>query len=272
MNIDSVNEDQLKEMCRLVRKDVLLACERTFTGHVGSAFSLVEILVALYNCVIHGMPKDENRDRVILSKGHAAAALYAVLYRTGRMSKERYETFAQDGTTLGHHPHYEPQIGLEANTGSLGNGLSVAAGMAFAVRSKQNPYRIFTIVSDGETNEGSLWEAAAFAGHHKLSLLNVVVDANEMQAMGFTKDIIDQSLLAEKWRAFGWQAQEVDGHNLKSLIRAFNDMGNSEKPSVVIANTVKGKGVGFMERNLLWHYRQPRKDECENAMQEIDNA
>jgi transketolase len=272
MNIDSVRENQLKKMCRLVRKDVLLACEKTFTGHVGSAFSLVEILVALYNCVIRGMPDEENRDRVILSKGHAAAALYSVLYRTGRMSKERYESFAQEGTTLGHHPHYEPRIGLEANTGSLGNGLSIAAGMAFAVRSRQNPYRVFAIVSDGETNEGSLWEAAAFAGHHRLSLLNVVVDANEMQALGFTKDIIDQARLAEKWRAFGWHAQEVDGHDIQSLMRAFNAAENSKMPSVIVANTVKGKGVGFMERNLLWHYRQPRKDECENAIQEIDNA
>ena len=262
----------LKELCREVRKDVLVACERTFTGHVGSAFSVTEILAVLYENIVRGMPSDDNRDRVILGKGHAAAVLYSLLLRTGRLDRDRYDSFAVDGTTIGHHPHLEPQIGLEANMGSLGHGLSIAAGIAYAAKIDQKAFRTFVVASDGDTNEGSLWEAAAFAGQHKLNNLCIIVDANGMQALGFTKDIVDQSALSNKFQAFGWDARDIDGHDTKALFSTLTQIGSSDKPLAIVAHTIKGKGVSFMDNNLLWHYRQPRGQEFLDALKEVDNA
>ena len=244
-------------------------CERTGTGHVGPAFSVVEILLVLYEEVLRGTPDDAERDRLILSKGHACAALYAVLNRRGVIGDADFQSFATNGSRLGHHPHLEPAIGLEANLGSLGHGLAMAAGMAFAARMQGSPSRFFALLSDGETNEGSVWEAAAFAAHHRLANLSVTVDANKFQALGATCDILDPSPHVERWSGFGWDAVEVDGHDPAALAAAYRRVGAGDRPHAVIAHTVKGKGVSFMEHQLLWHYRVPRGDEYQAALAEL---
>ncbi len=259
----------MNELGRLIRRDVLELCERTNTGHVGSAFSVADILAALYSEVLQGKPTDTDRDRLILSKGHACAALYSVLSRKGILSYERLSTFASNGTTLGHHPHFEPDIGLEANMGSLGHGLSIGAGMAFAAAKQGSPSRIFVILSDGETNEGSVWEAAAFAAHHHLKNLCMILDANKMQALGNTKEILFPGDHAGRWRSFGWTTIEVDGHNARELCDAFARMGSTHGPLAIIAHTIKGKGVSFMEGKLLWHYRAPKGEEYLAALEEL---
>jgi len=260
---------QVEGLARLIRKDVLDLCERTNTGHVGPAFSIADILASLYTEVLRGAPTDPERDRLILSKGHACSALYSVLWRNGILSQERLSTFAQNGTTLGHHPHFEPDIGLEANTGSLGHGLSIGAGLAYASAIQNSPSRIFVILSDGETNEGSVWEAAAFAAHHQLKNLCMILDANKMQALGNTKDILFPGDHAGRWRSFGWTTEEIDGHDTLELCNAFSKMGRSDGPLAIIANTIKGKGVSFMEGSLLWHYRPPKGKEYRAALKEV---
>jgi transketolase len=261
---------ELTSLCGKFRREVLSLCEKTGTGHVGSAFSVVEILAILQLKIMQGGQRDSGRDRLILSKGHASAALYTILRHKGWLTDERYETILRNGTTIGHHPHFEPDIGLDANTGSLGHGLSIGAGITFNFRLKGSQSRVFVVMSDGETNEGSVWEAAAFAAHHKLSNLCTVIDANKIQALGNTEDILGPMRHAEKWRAFGWDTVEVDGHDLQSLFMAINK--RSDSPRAIIANTIKGKGVTFMENNLLWHYRVPKGDEFSNAMKELADA
>lgn len=263
---------RLETLARNIRKQILTMSGKTGTGHVGSAFSAVEVLVYLYEHILRGTPDDPERDRFIFSKGHASAALYAILLHRGILPPERFSEFAKDGTTLGHHPHYEPGIGLEANTGSLGHGLSVGCGLAFAARHANSESRTIVMMSDGECNEGSIWEAAAFAGHHKLRNLCMVLDANQMQAMGNTKDILDPIDHAAKWKAFGWQVIDVNGHDFSKLSEVFLQFGREEKPFAVIASTIKGKGVSFMERNLLWHYRPPQGEELAAALKELESC
>lgn len=262
--------DNLQAYCRSIRRDVIDLCSRTKSPHVGSSLSVVEILAVLYECVMRVDPKNEERDRLILSKGHACPALYAVLGRKGVLPKERLDTFATDGCALGHHPHYEPAIGLEANAGSLGHGLPIGCGLALAARMTGSAARTFVVQSDGECNEGTVWEAAGFAGHHKLNNLCMVLDANGLQAMGPVVDVMDPISHARKWEAFGWEVIEVDGHDTESLRNAFNEVGNTAKPLAVIAKTVKGKGVSFMEHSVLWHYRPPLGEELVAALKELE--
>jgi transketolase len=265
-----MNHREIELLCRDIRREILTLCERTGTGHVGSAFSVVETLAILYMNIMRGNVQDPDRDRLILSKGHACAALCAVLHKKGWLPSESYACFAKNGSTIGHHPHHEPRIGFDANTGSLGHGLSIGAGIAFAVRKDSKKTRTFVVMSDGETNEGSVWEAAAFAGHHALCNLCAVVDNNKIQALGDTENILNQRCIADKWRSFGWHAVEVDGHSPADLESAFTQIETVKRPLAVIAHTVKGKGVRFMEGNLLWHYRVPKGDEYKAAMKELD--
>lgn len=263
------NNRFLKRMARDVRIDILRICEKTNTGHVGSAFSVVEILIVLYSRVLKGKYPDPDRDRMIFSKGHACSALYATLTRFGIMDESIFMKFASNGFRLGHHPHYEPSIGLEANTGSLGHGLSIGTGIAYAAYKQSSPARTFVILSDGDTNEGSTWEAAAFAAHHKLSSLCMVLDSNKIQALGFTKDILFPGEQSDRWKSFGWDVVEVDGHDFNQLSEAFLKIGTHHKPLAIIADTVKGKGVSFMENSLLWHYRPPKGEEYLKALEEL---
>jgi transketolase len=264
--------DRLKALARTIRRKIITMSAATGTGHVGSSLSVVDVLIVLYEHFIKGLPEDPERDRVIFSKGHASAALYAVLAHRGILPQERLETFATNGTRLGHHPHYEPAIGLEANTGSLGHGLPIGCGLAYSAKLAASNSRTFVIMSDGETNEGSVWEAAAFAGHHRLASLCMILDANQMQAMGNTRDILDPIDHSTKWRAFGWEALDVDGHNMAALAEAIGQTGSFEKPLAIIAHTIKGKGVSFMEKNLLWHYRPPKGEEYRAALKELDSC
>jgi transketolase len=262
-------QQALIRLAKNIRMDILRICEKTNTGHVGSAFSVVEILLVLYSQIVRGNYPDSDRDRVILSKGHASAALYSTLFRCGVMDEALFSTFAVNGSRLGHHPHYDPSVGLEANTGSLGHGLSIGTGLAYAAYRQNSPARTFVILSDGDTNEGSTWEAAAFAAHHKLSNLCMILDANKIQAMGFTKDILLPGEPADQWKAFGWDVIEVDGHDVDQLTKAFSHIGDHNKPLAIIADTIKGKGVSFMENKLLWHYRPPKEEEYLRAIEEL---
>ncbi|NOY39806.1 MAG: transketolase [Nitrospirae bacterium] len=262
---------QYEEISKSVRISVLNMIHKTGSPHIGPCFSIVEILVALYFKSLNTSPEaavDPDRDRFILSKGHACPALYAVLSERGFMSREDLKGFAVNGGTLEQHPARDLSRGIEVSTGSLGHGLSVAAGMALAGRVDSKHYKVYVLLSDGELDEGSVWEAVMFAGHHKLANLTALVDYNRMQALGDTGDILGLEPLGEKWRAFGWHVQEIDGHDFRQIFDALSSL-STEKPNVLILHTVKGKGVSFMENQVLWHYRSPDEEEYEEALKEL---
>lgn len=240
-------------------------------SHVASALSICDIVAVLYNDILKKDASDERwaeRDRFILSKGHACSAVYAALAETGFFSVDELNGQCQDGSRLSGHITYKNVPGVELSTGSLGHGCCVAAGMALSARLRGEEHRIFALVGDGECDEGSVWEMALFAHQYKLDNLTVIVDNNEMQAMGFCREVADHVSLAGKWRAFGWDVAEADGHDHAQLAAALGRHGEG-RPICVIAHTVKGKGVAFMENNLLWHYRDPQGEEYERAMQEL---
>lgn len=261
-------------LAKTVRRRILEMICRTRGPHLGSSFSCVELLVGLYFHALKTSPEDaENprRDRFIFSKGHASPALYAVLFERGFLSRKDIDGFAVNGGSLQQHPDYNPRGGIEVSTGSLGHGLSVGTGMAYALKRDGNPARVFVIVSDGELNEGSTWEAILFAAQHKLDNLVLVVDNNRMQALGFTRDTIALDPLEQKFAAFNWAVEVIDGHGFPSIIGAYDRLPfERDKPSVIVAETVKGKGVSFMENNLHWHYCYPMEDELTQACKELE--
>lgn len=251
-----------------------LILERSFAarvGHIGSALSVADILVALYGEVLRiADPADPDRDRFVLSKGHAALALYGALFLRGWLSTAELNSFCSDGTLLGVHPEHHLR-GVDFSTGSLGHGLSIGAGAALAARLDGSRRRVFVLISDAECNEGALWEAAQFAGHHGLSRLTVIVDANGQQALGYTRDILDLEPLADRWRAFRWEVREVDGHDVHGLTRTLQEVqGDRGAPRAVIARTVFGKGVSFMESRIKWHYWPMSEEEFVQALREVD--
>jgi transketolase len=243
------------------------------TPHLGSALSVVDILAAAYWRVLHIDPKnpgDRLRDRLILSKGHAATALYAALAARGFFSPDLLDTFAQHGSPLAEQPSPGCAPGVELATGSLGHGLSVGVGMALAARIQSLDYRVYVVMSDGECNEGSVWEAAMFAPAQRIEKLAVVVDYNKWQATGRSNEVMALDSLKDKWAAFGWNASEVDGHDPAALVRLMGNVPDgSGKPVALIAHTVKGKGISFMEDDNNWHYRVPNAEEVEKARQEL---
>jgi transketolase len=261
----------LEDIARRVRIKILKAIYSTKSPHIGSAFSSVEVMVSLYFRVLNVSPEEpflQDRDRFVLSKGHACPAFYAVLAERGFLTDEEFGCFAVDDGVLEQHPNMEVEKGVEVSTGSLGHGLSIGTGMALAGRLDNRPYKVYVLLSDGELDEGSTWEAITFAGHHRLSKLVALVDANGMQALGHTKDIIDLEPISDKWRQFGWHAQEVDGHDFAQILGALSSLSN-EEPNVVVLHTIKGKGVSFMEDNILWHYRAPDDGEYRKALEEL---
>jgi len=262
---------EYKEAASEIRKIVLRLIHETCSPHIGSSLSCVEILIALYFRLLDVSPrsaKDPNRDRFILSKGHACPTLYAVLYKKNFLSQADLDGFAQDGGALEHHPAMDLSRGIEISTGSLGHGLNMGTGMALAARIDGRSYRVFVLMSDGELNEGSNWEAIMFAGHHKLTNLIALVDANKIQALGRTKEVLDLEPFGPKWSSFGWHVQEIDGHDFEQIFGAFENL-SSTRPNVIILHTVKGKGVSFMEDRLLWHYKSPDAQEYRIALEEI---
>jgi transketolase len=247
---------------------------RANASHIGSCFSAVDIMATLYGAVMRydpARPDWPERDRFILSKGHAGAALFAILAARGFFPRSWLDTYYQDGTVLGGHATHKGVPGVEVSTGSLGHGLSLGAGMALAAKRDGQDRRVYVLMSDGECDEGSIWEAALFAPHHHLDNLTVIIDYNKIQSFGRVDDVLRLDPLIDKWRAFGWGAVELDGHDLNALDAAFKRMPFTPgRPSCVIAHTVKGKGVSFMEDRLKWHYSAPKGDELTQALAEIE--
>ena len=245
-------------------------------SHIGAIFSLAEIMATLYTGVLNVNPADPampDRDRLILSKGHAGAAVYAALAERGFFPVEELKTHYANGSRLSGHVSHKGVPGVELSTGSLGHGLPAAAGMALGAKKDHAPWRVYCVLGDGECDEGAVWEAALQARQFALDNLIAVVDFNRMQSLDFCENTLALEPFADKWRAFGWRAIEVDGHDVDALRAAFDEAkGNlgGGQPTVVIAKTVKGKGVSFMENNILWHYRTPQGEEYEAALRELE--
>ena len=246
-------------------------------SHIGSVLSVADILAVMYNDVLNVYPDKPNaseRDRVILSKGHAGAAIYAALAEKGFFPVEELKTHYQNGSRLSGHVSHKGVPGVDFSTGSLGHGLPVGVGMAMAAKTDSNNYRVYVILGDGECDEGSVWEAALVANHYQLDNLVAVIDHNKMQSLDFCENTIKLNPFADKWRSFGWNVIDIDGHKHEELKKAFNEAKNVKgKPTVIIANTVKGKGVSFMENDILWHYRFPHDGwEYDNALEELHKS
>lgn len=239
-----------------IRRTIIDQSMRAGVGHIGSSLSIADIVAALYGEVLRiGEPAEPERDRFVLSKGHAVLALYAALAATGRIDPALLATYCADGSELGTHPEHALP-GVDFSTGSLGQGLSLAAGAALAARRQGSPRRVFALLSDAECNEGSIWEAAMFAAHHRLANLVAIVDVNGQQALGYTQDVMDPGPPARaRWEAFGWDVHEPDGHDVEALARTISALDmHDERPHVLLAHTTFGKGVSFMEARIEWHY------------------
>jgi transketolase len=252
---------------------VLDCARRAGVGHIGSALSVADLIAALYGHVLLALDRDDAaRDRFVLSKGHAALAVYAALVLRGVLDRGQLETYCADGTLLGVHPDHRLP-GIDFSTGSLGHGLSIGAGAALAARIRRRDSRAFVLVSDAECNAGALWEAVMFAAHHQLANLIALVDLNGQQALGYTSDVLDLRPLEARWRAFGWDVHEIDGHDVGALSRALEGLDTaSGPPHVLLCRTVFGKGVSFMERQIKWHYWPMSDDEYRQALRELDVA
>ena len=256
-----------------VRVDALHMTSGGGSGHIGSVFSMADILAVLYGGVLRvdpANPKWPQRDRFILSKGHAGAGVYAVLAESGFFPPEKLKTHYKDGSDLSGHVSHKGIPGVELSTGSLGHGLPVGTGIAFGARLDDKHHRVFVLLSDGECDEGSNWEAILFAAHHRLDNLIAIVDYNKIQSLKPVAETLGLEPFADKWRSFGWAVKEVDGHDHDQLREALTSVpAETGKPTCVIAHTVKGKGVSFMEHSVLWHYRTARGDEFDAAHQEL---
>ena len=263
----------LSALCRQLRQDVLEMIHAADSGHPGGSLSAVEILTALYFDVMKVDPKnpsDPQRDRFILSKGHAAPILYAVLARKGYFDPAILPTLRSLGSPLQGHPHMHMLPGLDCSSGSLGQGLSIANGLAFAAKKQNKASRTYCLMGDGEVQEGQVWEAAMTAAHFGLDNVCAIVDNNGVQLDGTTAEIMGVEPLGEKFRAFGWHVIDCDGHDLEALLAAFKEAAETKgKPTVIVAKTVKGKGVSFMENQCGWHGKAPNKEELAAALAEI---
>jgi len=267
--------NNLVKLAKEIRKSIIRMCYHAGEGHIAPSFSCVELLVALYFKILKldiNNLNDENRDRFILSKGHAALVLYATLAEKGIINKNILNTFCQKDSILGAHPEAHLVPGVEFSSGSLGHGLSFGAGLALAGKMDKKIYRTFVLLSDGECQEGSLWEAIIFASAHKLDNLIAVVDYNKLQSLGRIENILPLEPFKDKWQAFGWSVKEVDGHNIHQVMGALESIPFTKgKPNVLIAHTTKGKGVSFMESCPIWHSRVPStKEEWEITCQELE--
>lgn len=267
----------LEATARELRARVIETSSKTGTPHLGSCLSCVDILTALYFSVLKidpANPGDVMRDRLILSKGHGAPTLFQVLAKRGFYPESMLESYGQDGGVFAEHPPTPDHLaGIEAATGSLGHGLPIGLGMALAGRIQERSYNVYAVLGDGECNEGSVWEAAMLASAQRVANLCVIVDFNKWQATGRSREVMALDPLADKWRAFGWNAAEVDGHDMTALLNALQQhpAGNG-RPTAIIAHTVKGKGVSFMEDDNNWHYRTPTADEVIKAKLELGVA
>jgi len=266
----SASIPEMQARARAVRRFAVEATARTRASHIGSALSVTDILVAIYFAALREGQAGPLGDHCILSKGHSAVALYGVLAERDVLARSTVEHFYENGSLLAGHPEPNPEAGIVFGSGSLGHGLPVGNGIAFGKRLAGAAGHTWVVMSDGECEEGSTWEAALFAAQHRLGNLTAVVDRNGIQGMGSTEGILGLEPFADKWRAFGWRVAEVDGHDLGALAEAVQPSGGSTgQPAVVIARTVKGKGVSFMEANNDWHYRSANTDELATALAEL---
>ncbi|MBQ4178293.1 MAG: transketolase [Elusimicrobia bacterium] len=265
----------LKIISASVRKEVLKMLNKAGSGHPGGSLSAVELLVDLYNNHMNFNKdnwQDKNRDYFVLSKGHVCPVLYAVLAQIGCIPKEELDTLRKIGGRLQGHPAMDKHIpGIEVSTGSLGYGLSIAAGIAKGMKALKQDNRVYVLMGDGEQQEGSVWEAVMAAPHFKLDNLCAIVDCNGLQIDGKVEDVLNINPIADKYRAFGWNVIEIDGHNLKEVDEAYTKAKQCKgKPTAIMAKTVKGKGVSFMENVADWHGKAPNAEQLEQALKEID--
>ena len=265
-----------KTLAWLIRRNGLEMARISRGSHIGSVLSVAEIIAVLYARVLNVDPKEPkkpDRDRLILSKGHAGSAVYAALAETGFFPVEQLKTHYANGSILSGHVSHKGVPGVEVSTGSLGHGLSVGAGMALGAKMDGALWRTYVVLGDGECDEGSVWEAALQAAQYKLDRLIAVIDYNHMQSLATVDETLRLEPFEQKWKDFGWNAMSVDGHDTEALLKAFDwakENAGSRKPSVILAHTVKGKGVSFMENNILWHYRTPQGEEYDAALKELE--
>lgn len=265
---------ELQQVARQIRRYILKMITAAGSGHPGGSLSIAEILACLYWKVLAVdplNPKDPGRDRLVLSKGHAAPALYAALALRGFFPEDRLLTLRKLGSILQGHPDMNRVPGVEISTGSLGQGLSVANGMALSSRMDRMPWRVYVILGDGELQEGQVWEASMTSSHYRLDNLTAIVDSNGYQIDGPLKEVMSVEPLKEKWSSFGWNTLEADGHSIPGLMESLEKAKNEKgRPTVIIARTVKGKGVSFMEGKAEWHGKAPTPDELTQALKELE--
>ena len=265
-----------KTLAWLIRRNGLEMTHISHGSHIGSVLSVAEIIAVLYSSVLNvdpRQPKKPDRDRLILSKGHAGSAVYAALAETGFFPVEQLKTHYANGSILSGHVSHKGVPGVEVSTGSLGHGLGVGTGMALGAKMDGAQWRTYVVLGDGECDEGSVWESALQAAQYKLDRLIAVVDYNHMQSLATVEDTLKLEPFEQKWKDFGWNAESVNGHDTEALKEAFaraKENAGSRKPYVILAHTVKGKGISFMENNILWHYRTPQGEEYEAALKELE--
>ena len=265
----------LKKTANTIRRDIILMIAEANSGHPGGSLSATDIITALYFKVMRHDPKNPtwpDRDRFILSKGHAVPALYSALARSGYFSSEQLMTLRRFGSPLQGHPEMRRLAGIEASTGSLGQGLSIGAGMALAGKLDNKDYRVYVMIGDGESEEGQVWEAAMSSAYYKLDNLTAIVDYNSQQLDGWVKEIMELEPVVDKWKSFGWHVIDINGHNFHQILKAIDEAKATQgRPTVIIARTVKGKGVSFMENNVEFHGMAPTKEQKELALRELES-
>jgi transketolase len=264
------------DLAKCIRQNCVKMHGAANSSHIGSALSIADVIAVLYSSVLRydaSRPDWPDRDRFILSKGHGCTALYGALSQCGFFPPELLDTYYQNGTSLPGHATHKYVPGIEVSTGSLGHGLPLSTGMALVGKRDGRPYRVFCALSEGDCDEGSTWEAALFAAHHHLDNLTAIVDYNKIQSFGRVKDVLDLDPLADKWKAFGWATREIDGHDLAQITQALRQAPyESGRPTCIVAHTVKGKGIAFMEDKLEWHYRAPKGDLLEVALKALEQG
>ena len=265
--------ENLGKKANIIRRHIVEMISNAGGGHIGGALSIADIMAVLYFYILRIDPENpewEDRDRVVLSKGHASAAWYAALAERGYFPKEELLTFDHINSRLQGHPDMNKTPGVDMSSGSLGQGISVALGMALAARYLKKTYRTFVILGDGETQEGQVWEAAMAAAHYKADNLIAILDYNKLQLYGETNTIMNIEPVIEKWRVFGWNTIEINGHRINEIVQALEEAVKFEgKPTIVVAHTIKGKGVSFMENKVEWHSLAPTKEQAKQAIKEL---
>jgi len=268
-----MNKKQLMEVALRVRKNIIEASYYSNkSSHIGGSLSMVEALTVLYGKILNydvNNPNWDDRDRFILSKGHGALGLYSILFEFGFINKKQFNTYQKNGTEFISHPIMNINNGIESSNGSLGHGLSMGIGISLAAKLKNKNYKTYILLGDGECNEGSVWEAAISAPFYKLNNLIAIIDRNNMQNDGDSRDIMNYHSLEGMWKSCGWEVVSIDGHNIPELINALQTASNTKSPKLVIANTIKGKGVPFMENKSAWHHGQLTKNLFEEALESL---